>query len=80
MDGERIQGKYNNENISIEIIGQSTISYLYCVQIKVLKSTPINKAVLEELGQSETCYRLTKNAWFTRERLLEIFKQYNLRR
>ena len=80
MAKTQIKGKYTNKNISIEILGQSSISKDYCVQIKVLVNNQENKKILEELGQCETCYRLTKNAWYSCEQLEVIFKQYDLRR
>lgn len=75
-----LKGKFKNENIRITILGQSSVSKEYMIQVKVLKNTKQNKDLLDELGQTETCYRLTKNAFYTREKLEAIIKRYDLRR
>ena len=76
---KKLRGKFKNKNISIEILGVSERTGEYMVQIKVLVNNKPNKELLCELGTMETCYRLTENAFYTREDLDKIIEEHNLK-
>jgi len=75
---KKLSGKYKNKDISIEIIGKSAISGKYMVQVKALVSNKTSKELLAKLGEIETCYRLTKNAFYTQDELEAILMVYGL--
>jgi len=75
---KKLSGKYKNKDISIEIIGESAISGKYMVQVKALVSNKTSKELLAKLGEIETCYRLTQNAFYTQDELEAILMVYGL--
>ena len=68
--------KYSNSELTITIFGKSTIYNTYYVQVKIYSNK--SKSLLNEIGQIETCYRLTRNAVYTEKELKAIIKKYKL--
>ena len=74
-----LKGKFKNKNISIDILGKSARSGEYMIQVKVLVNNRSNKELLDKLAKIDTCYRLTRNAFYTREALEALIKEHDLK-